>query len=108
MVAQDGELDVMAYLLLDITTGVIAASLPVLSILIVRMQKGYLDYRSSNRKGWEIPRRSDEGGGYAMSMRRPERALSLGAPKLMGANGSDGSDVDDEMVAVPRGNTAFG
>lgn len=97
----------MAYLLLDITTGVVAASLPVLSILIVRMQKGCLDYRSSGRKGGEIPLRSDEGGAYAMSMRRSDRALAFGATKLVGADESLGSDVDDEVVAVPRGNTAL-
>lgn len=97
----------MAYLLLDITTGVIAASLPVLSILIIRMQKSYVDYRSSNRKGGEIPLRSDDGRAYVMTMRRPDRALAVGAPEMKGADGSRGSDVDDEEVVVPEGTPAL-
>ena len=40
-----------SYVLLDVTTGLIAASLPVLSALVTRIRHKYHDYRFPGRNG---------------------------------------------------------
>ena len=82
----DDVLDVMSYLLLDITTGLIAASLPVLSVLVTRIQSQYREYRSSSRKGRQIPLRGDSD---PTLRRTPHRTSVVGITRLESRSSSE-------------------
>ena len=91
----DAILDMTAYLLLDLTTAVVAASLPVLSVLVTRIHQKYQEYRTSGRKGMDIPLNAES---KPTPRRTPHRTSVVGITRLE----SHGSSEIEMIDAGPR------
>ncbi|KAL6713234.1 hypothetical protein ACLMJK_009355 [Lecanora helva] len=93
--------DMVVYLMLDVTTAVIAASLPVLSVLVTRMQHRYLEYRSSGQRAGRLPLRGDSDP-IAMPRRKSHRTSIVDITRLESRSSSDVEDIHIDNITPQK------